>query len=682
MLVPPFTPEAAARANQLTRLRLMFVGLAASAWCLVIVFRLVQLQVLDRGFFLKRAARQSERTINLDPRRGPILDRNGRSLAVSVDAESVYAVPQDVERPAQTAAALAQALGLTGQERGEVLEQLRKTRGFVWIKRKVDPARARAVREAQLEGVGLLTENRRYYPKRELAAQVLGYVGIDNAGMSGVEYALDRDIRGHAAKVVVETDARRRPLSHVEKPSTDGATITLTIDEALQHIAETELERAMDETRALTGMVVVMDPVTGEVLALANRPTFNPNRFADFTSAGWRNRAVADAYEPGSIFKIVAAAGALQEQVAEPGEVIDCGDGHIEIGGVRINDHKVFHRLSFQDVVAESSDIGTIRLAQRLGRENFNRYMRDFGFGVPTGIELPGESPGLLKPLARWGSLSLAVMSFGQEMAVTGVQMAAATAAVANGGRLMKPQILQRVADKDGRVLRKFQPAVVREFLQPRTVSLLTDMLVRVVTDGTGKRAAVAGYTVAGKTGTAQKIDPRTRAYSATDHVASFVGFVPVAQPALVIVTTLDSPRGQYHGGEVAAPLFARVAEASLRRLAIPPDDPLRRLRVREPSPLREAAYHPPAPLAAPAPVSIGDGAALMPDLRGLSARDAALAAARLGLIVRLRGTGRVAAQVPQPGEEVAPGAACSLLLGDAAAPGAVAGTAADGTLR
>ena len=458
MLVPPLTPEAAARANQLTRLRLMLVGLAASAWCLVIVFRLVQLQVLDRGFFLKRAARQSERTINLDPRRGPILDRNGRSLAVSVDAESVYAVPQDVERPVQTAAALAQALGLTGQERGEVLEQLRKTRGFVWIKRKVDPARARAVREAQLEGVGLLTENRRYYPKRELAAQVLGYVGIDNAGMSGVEYALDRDIRGHAAKVVVETDARRRPLSHVEKPSTDGATITLTIDEALQHIAETELDRAMDETRALTGMVVVMDPVTGEVLALANRPTFNPNRFADFTSAGWRNRAVADAYEPGSIFKIVAAAGALQEQVAEPGEIIDCGDGHIEIGGVRINDHKVFHRLSFQDVVAESSDIGTIRLAQRLGRENFNRYMRDFGFGVPTGIELPGESPGLLKPLARWGSLSLAVMSFGQEMAVTGVQMAAATAAVANGGRLMKPQILQRVADKDGRVLREFQP--------------------------------------------------------------------------------------------------------------------------------------------------------------------------------------------------------------------------------
>jgi cell division protein FtsI (penicillin-binding protein 3) len=663
-LVPPVRmPDEASRAAQMTRLRLMFVGLVASLWCLVVAGRLVQLQVLDRSFFEKRAARQSERTINLDPRRGPILDRNGRPLAVSVDAESIYAVPQDVERPAQTAAALGKALGLDAAERRDVLEQLRKTRGFVWIKRKVDPARARAVREAQLEGVGLLTENRRYYPKRELAAQVLGYVGIDNAGMSGIEYALDKDIRGHAAKVVVETDARRRPLSHVEKPSTDGAAVTLTIDEAIQYVAETELDKSMAETKALSGMVVVMDPNTGEILALANRPTFNPNRFGDFTSARWRNRAVADVYEPGSIFKIVAAAGGLQEKVADPEEIIDCGDGHIDIGGVRINDHRVFHHLSFRDVIAESSDVGTIRIAQRLGRETFNRYMRDFGFGVPTGIELPGESPGLLKPLARWGTLSLATMSFGQEMAVTGVQMAAATAVVANGGRLLKPQIIHRVEDKDGRTVRETRPIVVRQVLEPRTASILTGMLVRVVTDGTGKRAAIEGYAVAGKTGTAQKIDPKINRYSATDHVASFVGFVPVSQPALVVVATLDTPRGAHHGGEVAAPLFARVAEGALRRLAIPPDDPTRRMRVVAPTELREASYRPEAVVPVPPPaVGLGEPS-LMPDLRGLAARDAALTAARLGLIVRLKGTGRVSYQIPEPGTEVEAGASCSLVL-------------------
>ncbi len=660
--VPPVRmPGAAPRTDQMARLRLMLLGLAASLWGIVVAGRLAQLQIIDRAFFEKRAARQSERTINLDPRRGPILDRNGRPLAVSVDAESVYAVPQDVQHPRQTAAALAQALGLDEHERHEVLEQLNKTRGFVWIKRKVDPARARAVRDAEIEGVGLLTENRRYYPKRELSAQVLGYVGMDNVGMSGIEYALDGDIRGRAAKVVVETDARRRPLSHLEKPSTDGATVTLTIDEAIQHIAEQELDQAVSETRSLSGIVVVMDPDTGEILALANRPTFNPNRFGDFTSARWRNRAVADAYEPGSIFKVVAAAGGLQERVAEPDEIIDCGGGHIEIAGVRINDHKVFHRLSFREVIAQSSDIGTIRIAQRLGRETFNRYMRDFGFGAPTGVELPGESPGLLKPTSRWGTLSLATMAFGQEMAVTGVQMAAAFSAIANGGKLMRPQIVRRVEDKDGRIVREPGPVVVREFLEPRTVSLLSEMLARVITDGTGKRAAIPGYVVAGKTGTAQKIDPRTRRYSPTDHVASFVGFVPLGDPALVVVATLDSPVGPHHGGEVAAPLFARVAEGALRRLAIPPEDPARRMRVVTKSPLREASFRPERMVPEPA-LRTGE-LALMPDLRGLAARDAVFAAAHLGLVVELAGTGRVARQTPEQGTEVTPGTRCRLEL-------------------
>src|SRR5262245_1005221 len=320
----------------------MLIALSVSLWALGIGVRLFQLQVLGRRSFERQAARQSERTINLDPRRGPILDRNGQPLAVSVDAESIYAVPQDVDDPARTAAALAAPLGLDAAGRKELQLQLSRNRAFVWVKRKVDPDTGRKVREAQLDGIGFLTENRRYYPKRELASHILGYTGLDNTGMSGVEYAFEDAIRGRAAKVVVRTDARRRPVGHTEKPSTDGHTVVLTVDESIQYVAETELERSMTETAAISGVAIVMDPRTGEVLAMANRPTFNPNRFAAYTSARWRNRAVADAYEPGSIFKIVTAAAALQEKVVDPDEVLDCGHGSVEVAGIRINDHAVF----------------------------------------------------------------------------------------------------------------------------------------------------------------------------------------------------------------------------------------------------------------------------------------------------------------------------------------------------
>ena len=363
LLAPP--PSARER---MVRLRLMLVTLSACFWVLVIMVRLVQLQVLGRAFFERQAARQSERTINLDPRRGAIVDRNGHPLAVSVDTESIYAVPQDIEDAAGTAAALGRALSLDAAARKDLQAQLEKTRAFVWVRRKVDPAVARAVRGLQLDGVGFLTENRRYYPQRELAAHVIGYVGLDNTGMSGIEYAFESAIRGRAAKVLIRTDARRRALDHTEKPSTDGQTVVLTIDESIQHVVEKELERAVQETGSVAGVAVVMDPRTGEILALANRPTFNPNRFGAYPSSRWRNRAVADAYEPGSMFKIITAAAGLEEKVVDPDEVIDCGHGFLEVAGIRINDHKVFDSLSFRDVMAKSSDVGVARVAQRLGR--------------------------------------------------------------------------------------------------------------------------------------------------------------------------------------------------------------------------------------------------------------------------------------------------------------------------
>ena len=430
----------------------MLLALSVSLWAIVIGIRLVHLQVLGREFFEQQGTRQSERTLNLDPRRGPILDRASRPLAVSVDAESLYAVPQDVVDAPATAQALARALSLDATGRREVLARLQqKSKAFVWVQRKLDPGTARRVRELQLDGIGFLTEHRRYYPQRELAAHVLGYVGLDNEGMSGVEHALEKDIRGRAAKVVVHTDARRRPVAQTERPSTDGAAVTLTIDEAVQHIAERELERSMAETQAQSGTVVVVEPFTGEVLAMAGRPAFNPNRYNAYPSSRWRNRAVSDAFEPGSIFKIVTAAAGIQENVVTPGEVLDCGNGRIEIAGTVINDHAVFERLSFTEAVAHSSDIGMIRVAQRLGRENFARYVRDFGFGVPSGIELPGESAGLFRPTPRWSALSLPSLSFGQEIGVTALQITMAAAAVANGGYLMKPLVVKRVDDNEGR---------------------------------------------------------------------------------------------------------------------------------------------------------------------------------------------------------------------------------------
>jgi cell division protein FtsI (penicillin-binding protein 3) len=645
------------------RLRLMLVTLSACLWVLVIMVRLVQLQVLGRAFFERQAARQSERTINLDPRRGAIVDRNGHPLAVSVDAESIYAVPQDIEDAAGTAAALGRALSLDAAERKELQAKLEKTRAFVWVGRKVDPTVARAVRALQLDGVGFLTENRRYYPQRELAAHVIGYVGLDNTGMSGIEYAFETAIRGHAQKILIRTDARRRATEHTEKPSTDGQTVVLTIDESIQHVVEKELERAVQETGSVAGVAVVMDPRTGEILALANRPTFNPNKFGAYPSSRWRNRAVADAYEPGSMFKNITAAAGLEEKVVDPDEVIDCGHGFLEVAGIRINDHKVFDSLTFRDVMAKSSDVGVARVAQRLGRDNFSRYMRHFGFGAPTGVELPGESGGLLRPLNRWSALSLPTLSFGQEIGVTALQMTAAVAAVANGGYLMKPTIVRQIEDSEGRVVREGRPTAVRRVLDGATASTLTEILRGVVVKGTGHRAAIPGYAVAGKTGTAQKVEAGGK-YSMIDHVASFVGFVPASRPALVILVSLDTPKGPANeGGDVAAPVFARIAEPALRRLAVAPDDPDRVLRATglRPENVHLAAYDPAA--SATSAASAAEPGA-MPDLRGSSAREGATAAARLGLIVELRGSGRVAKQTPEPGAAIEAGMTCVLQLG------------------
>jgi cell division protein FtsI (penicillin-binding protein 3) len=650
-------------------LRLYFVAMCGTVWALAIVAQLFHLQILRHDLLLKEARHQSDRTITVKARRGTIIDRNGRPLAISVDAPSIYADPSVIREPRDTARALGRALGYSAAEQKELLAQLQQDRSFVWIRRQVDPTVARAVRELRLEGVGFETESRRYYPKRNLLSPVLGYVGLDSQGMAGLEYSLDEDLRGRAARVSLRLDARRRPMGEVEKPPTEGRRVTLTIDERVQHVTETALSAAIRDTGSVSGVAVVLDPRTGEVLALSSLPSFNPNRYAGFPEKDRVNRAIADSYEPGSIFKIVTAAAALQSGVVSPLEVIDCGNGFIEIAGIRINDHAVFPSLTFQDVIAKSSDIGVVRVAQRLGPQKFLAAVKAFGFGARTGLGLPGETAGLLRNAKSWSSLSLASMSFGQEIGVTAIQMASAAAVIANGGYWMKPYIVKRIDEPSGELVREFSPMAERKVIDPETADRVMNLLREVVISGTGHRARVEGFEVAGKTGTAQKIDASGR-YSMIDHVASFVGFVPASHPALVVLVSLDTPKGpKNEGGDVAAPLFAKIANEAVRLLAIPPDDPTRNIRLVAYSPesMARTTFAADRPRGVVKPV--GDDPRIMSDLRGLSLREAALLAARHGLAVDIQGSGVVSGQSPLPGTPIEPGMTCVLNLSARARP-------------
>ena len=659
LLPPLLAPGAGPPTDRMTRLRLMLLALSVSLWAVVIGIRLVQLQVFGRDGLQKLATRQSARTIKLHPRRGPILDRNREPLALSVEHESIYAVPENVADARATVAALSRPLGFDVNDRKNLLNALQSRKGFVWVVRKVDLDTSRAVRDLQLDGIGFQRETRRFYPQRELAAHVIGFVGLDNAGASGIEFAFGETISGREQKVTVSTDARRRPVGHIDRPSTDGHTVVLTIDETIQHAAETELERAMAETSATSGIVIVLDPRTGEILAMTNRPTFNPNKPSS-DQWTWANRAVAFTYEPGSMFKVVTAAAALDLKQFDPDEVIDCGGGSIDVAGQRINDHAVFHNLTFREVLYHSSNVGVIRIAQRLGRANFEKYVRDFGFGDRTGVDMPGEHKGLFRLDERSSPVSLASMSFGQEISVTALQMATAMGAIANGGLLMKPLIVRRIEDPSGVVKRELTPVAMRRVIQPSTAETLTDILRGVVREGTGRRAAVPGYVVAGKTGTAQMLDASGH-YSMIDHVASFVGFVPASRPALVVLVSLERPRGvRNEGGDVAAPVFSRVAQQALRRLAVPSDDPDRVLRPSaDPLPrVTVASIQGPGPAPIPATATSG-----MPSLLGLPARAASAQAVHHGLMVELQGSGRVVGQTPAPGQPIEPGMTCRLVL-------------------
>jgi len=534
-----------------------------------VLSRLIDLQILQAAKLGEKAEQQHHKAAVVEGRRGGIYDRQGRILAMNMEVPSVYGVPTSVEHPGRVARDLTRVLPVRADE---IERKLRQKRSFVWIARKLDPERGRRVESLSLRGIGTVIEGRRFYPKGPLLSHVLGFAGLDGHGLEGIERRYESTLRGHSRRVIMQRDALGRAvfpkgLSELGPPS--GNDITLTIDEVIQYVAEKELLEAVNTSGAKGGVVIVMEPTSGAVLAMAVNPRFDPNAVRSLSADRWRNRAVTDSYEPGSTLKIVIAAAALEEKLMTPSSLIFAENGRMRVANTVIHDHEKYGWLTFADVIRRSSNIGAVKIATRLGEERVHRYLRAFGFGERTEIDLPGETAGLVKSPEAWGERTLASIAIGQGIGVTAVQLATAVSAVANGGWLMKPYLVSAIRDQQGRLIAQVSPQVRRRPITAETARVLSKILESVVREGTGRRAAVPSYRVAGKTGTAQKYDLEANAYSSTRFVASFVGYAPARDPRLTIVVVIDEPQGEAWGGVVAAPVFRRVAEQVLPYLGI-----------------------------------------------------------------------------------------------------------------
>jgi cell division protein FtsI (penicillin-binding protein 3) len=550
--------------------RLYIFTILLCLWAVAICGRLIYLQVIQYGDFVQRAARQQQRTIDVSARRGIIYDRNGQELAMSVMVDSVFAVPSEVPDQGMTASILGRVLKT---DSNEILARIKSQRNFAWIARKIDTETSARIRAMNLKGIYFQQEPKRFYPKRELSAQVLGYVGLDDEGLAGIERNFDEQLRGTPGKMVVSLDARRKSLGSIEKQPDPGENVVLTVDEKIQYIVETELDQAMEDTHAVAATVVVQNPKTGEILALANRPTFNPNRSREITPAAMKDRAVSDIYEPGSVFKTVTYSSVLEDQLAKSDEIVDCNPGYILVGGIRIRDAHHVGIVPLNKAYAESSDVAAVKMGLRLGPDRFYKYIRDYGFGQQTGIELPGETKGLVKPPSRWSAASIGAMSIGQEVGVTPLQLISMVSSIANDGTYTPPRIVAGVTPPSNQYQQVvFRPAQQHRVVSPMTSAMMRKFMEEVVLFGTGRRAILNGYTSAGKTGTAQKVDPATGRYSKTDYVATFVGFAPVNNAALTILVSIDTPKGLHQGGQVSAPVFNRIAQKVLAYLNVPHD--------------------------------------------------------------------------------------------------------------
>ncbi len=606
-----------------------------------LVGRLVYVQFFRSSWLLENAVDQRVRDIPVEAKRGPIYDRNGKELAVSVNMESVYAIPVEIKDKEETAAQLAAILEL---DKEKLQKRLNQSSALVWVRRKIPVEQAQKIKALNLPGVGLTQESKRYYPDGVLAAHVLGFSGIDSQGLEGIEATYDTNLKGQKGRIVIEYDAGGREIpnaTHKYIPPQDGDIVYLTIDKVIQFIAERELDRVMRETQAVGATIIAMNPQTGEILALANRPGYDPNHYGDYAPNLWRNIALSNSYEPGSTFKIMTVAAGLQEKaVRQTDPFFD--PGYAEVQGRRIRCWKPGGHGSqtFLEVVKNSCNPGFIAVGLRLGTEIFYNYLEAFGFGKTTDIDLPGEAKGIMIQRAKAKPINIATMSMGQSIAVTPMQLITAVAAVANDGLLLKPQIVREIRSNDGKVLQAFAKETVRQVISPETAQELRGILEQVVADGTGRNAYIEGYRIAGKTGTAQKVG--AGGYEQGRYVASFVGFAPANDPQIALLVVIDEPQGLYYGGQIAAPVFGQVMRDVLQYLKIP-------LQIERGG----AAAQPNANPGEPPQLNL-NVELTVPSLINLSIGDAEQLAKEAGLRLSVDGQGRrVADQLPKPGSKV-----------------------------
>ena len=567
------SPSLKKKARAILKVRLMVVACFFTLFGAALGARLFFLQVLDHEKLVAMSQKQYEATKKIVYGRGTIFDRNQNALAMNVEVESVFITPSKVENKLYTAEMLASHLKKVNRK--EVYQKLISKNHFVWVKRKCNLEEVGRLRRLNLPGVGFIAEQKRFYPKRELAANITGFVGVDDKGWAGVEHYYHSTLKGTIVNRIIEKDARGRnirSISDAGKPKSKSHDVVLTIDEVIQFIAERHLKKQVEEYRADSGVALVMEPYTGEVYAMANFPQFNPNTYRAYSEEKRNNRAISYSYEPGSIFKPITAAAALDSGAVEkPSDLFFCENGKFRIGKkvIREAENHKFGWMSLRNIIAKSSNIGAIKIAQQLGEQNFYTYIRKFGFGQKTGIDLPGESSGQLKNTPYWSKLSLASISFGQEIAVTPIQMATAVSAIANGGNLMLPHITKAIL-KNGVLEKTFKPKIIRRVISEKTSRQMIEILKNTVKNGTGVPAAVSGFETAGKTGTAQIYDTSSGSYSKNKYLSSFVGFLPADAPKIVVLVMIENPRESHWGGKVAGPVFRKISREVLRYLNEP----------------------------------------------------------------------------------------------------------------
>jgi cell division protein FtsI (penicillin-binding protein 3) len=540
---------------------------------IVIGARAFQLHVLDGEQLQSKAADRYTREFDNKPKRGTIYDRNHAELALSVDVPSICAYPPKIESPEETATALARVLKV---KQAPLRRKLASKRGFIWVKRHAVPAEVSAVEALNIDGVDFVTESRRYYPMKSLAAQVIGFCNVDGKGLEGLEFYYNGFLEGRETSVTVLRDALGRNFTE-EEPSflgTPGYNLILNIDKNVQYIAEQALSEGVRAARARTGTALVVDPGTGAVLAVAHVPQFNPNAFSRYGRERWRNRAITDTFEPGSTFKILLAASALESGVCAPSSQFYCEEGTYRIGRKIVHDVHPHESLSLADILKYSSNIGATKVGKEVGPAYLHHKFTEFGIGAKLGVDCPGEASGSLLPVRRWTEIDAAAICFGQGVSLSALQLAAAVSAVANGGLLMKPYLVKEITDVRGRTITSFEPTSIRQVISPETARRVTRMMMRTVQEGgTGIEAAVEGYKVAGKTGTAQKADRVEGGYTDDKYIASFVGFAPAENPVITVLVIIDEPdKKEHYGGMVAAPVFRRIVRETLRYLKVPPE--------------------------------------------------------------------------------------------------------------